>query len=400
MRQDYEEAARCRDQIDSLRLEMEQKRREHNEAASERVGVVDEEATAKVVSMMTGIPLARLESEESKRLLMMEAEIGKRVVAQEEPIASIARSVRRSRTGIKDPRRPVGSFMFLGPTGVGKTHLARSLAEFLFGEAGALVQLDMSEYMEKYSVSRLVGAPPGYVGYEEGGQLTEKVRRRPYCVVLLDEIEKAHPDVFNILLQIFEEGRLTDAFGRHVDFRNAIVIMTSNIGADQIRGQSSVGFRSPDKGIEFKEMRDILMEEVRREFRPEFLNRLDDIVFFRALERPDLERIIQIELLQMKGRLMDRGISLKLTDDAVEFLIEKGYSPEYGARPLRRAISRYIEDPLAEFLLSRGYGKDTEVIIRPSGDELVFVPTDIEKIEELPPAEGGEEAGSGKARKA
>jgi len=389
-RQNFEEAARCRDTIERLRRRIEDERRRFMEANRERVGTVDEEAVAKVVSMMTGIPLARLESEESQRLLRMEKELSKRVVAQDEAIATVSRSVRRSRTGIKDPRRPVGCFLFLGPTGVGKTLLARALAEFLFGEAQALVQLDMSEYMEKYSVSRLVGAPPGYVGYEEGGQLTEKVRRRPYCVVLLDEIEKAHPDVFNILLQIFEEGRLTDAFGRHVDFRNAIVIMTSNIGADLIRGQLSVGFRSPEKTLDFTEMKNILMEEVRREFRPEFLNRLDDIVFFRPLVKEHLVKIIDIELSRMKERLMDRGIRLVLTDGAREFLIEKGFNPEYGARPLRRAISRYIEDPLAEFLLSSGYEGAPEIVIEADGDELSFR---REEAEAEPDAAGGGEEG-------
>jgi len=371
-RQEYEKAAQCRDVIEELRHKMDEERRKHMETVTERVGTVDDEAVASVVSMMTGIPLARLESEESKRLLLMETEIGKRVISQKDAISSVARAVRRSRTGIKDPRRPVGSFLFLGPTGVGKTLLARALAEFLFGESSALVQLDMSEYMEKYSVSRLVGAPPGYVGYEEGGQLTEKVRRRPYSVVLLDEIEKAHPDVFNILLQIFEEGRLTDAFGRHVDFRNCIVIMTSNIGADLIRGQGSVGFRSPDSAFDFTEMKNILNEEVRREFRPEFLNRLDDIVFFRGLTRSDLNEIIDVELADMRTRLIDRGIKLHLNDASREFLIEKGFSPEYGARPLRRALSRYIEDPLAEFLLSAVYRTSAEIEIEQSGDTLVF----------------------------
>ncbi|MDZ7814619.1 MAG: ATP-dependent Clp protease ATP-binding subunit [Planctomycetota bacterium] len=370
--QNYEEAAECRDKIEKLRAEMEQKRREHMEEGMERIGSVTEESVAKVVSMMTGIPLARLESEESERLLTMEDKLSERVVAQTEAISSISRSVRRSRTGIKDPRRPVGSFLFLGPTGVGKTLLARALAQFMFGESSALIQLDMSEYMEKYSVSRLVGAPPGYVGYEEGGQLTEKVRRRPYCVVLLDEIEKAHPDVFNLLLQIFEEGRLTDAFGRHVDFRNAIIIMTSNIGADQLRNQGMLGFKAKEGVLEFSEMRDILMEEVRREFRPEFLNRLDDVIFFRPLNRKHLEKIIHIELQQMKERLLERGVKFTLSDEAVEFLIEKGYNPEYGARPLRRAIARHIEDPLAEFLLKTDFDTSKEVIINRSGEKFDF----------------------------
>jgi len=358
---DYERAADLRDEAQKLQQkknEMQQKWREQN---NEVDGVVDEEVIAEVVSHITGVPLTRLEKEEATRLLELEAEIHKRVVSQDEAINVVAKSVRRSRSGLKDPNRPMGSFIFIGPSGVGKTLLARALAEFMFGDEEALVQLDMSEYMEKHNVSRLVGAPPGYVGYEEGGQLTERIRRRPYAVVLLDEIEKAHTDVFNMLLQIMEEGRLTDSFGRHVDFRNTILIMTSNIGADMIRNQAGFGFGKRSPEANYEKMKDMLQKEVDRYFRPEFLNRLDDLIVFKSLTREDLQVIVDYELRKVITRMSEQNLHLELSDDAKEFLIEKGYDTEFGARPLRRAIERHVEDPLSEDIL-RGNFKDVNTI--------------------------------------
>ena len=308
---------------------------------------------------MTGIPLTRIDSGEASRLLNMEDELHDSVVSQHAAIERISRAVRRSRSGLKDPRRPVGSFLFLGPTGVGKTLLAKSLAKFLFGEEDALIQVDMSEFMEKHNVSRLVGAPPGYVGYEEGGQLTEKIRRRPYSVVLLDEVEKAHSDVFNMLLQVMEEGHVTDSFGRVIDFRNVVLIMTSNIGADLIKNQSSLGFRNTEEGRTSDQMSKEVMGEVEKFFRPEFLNRLDDTVFFEPLTRTDLDEIIDIEMKQVLGRLHEQGIELSLPEAAKDFLIDEGYNPDFGARPLRRSIQKFVEDPLAEELLRGKIEKGT-----------------------------------------
>ncbi len=357
---DYERAADLRDEAQRLaqkKTEMQQKWREEN---SEVDGVVDEEVIAEVVSKITGVPLTRLEKEEVTRLLELETELHKRVVSQQDAINVVAKSVRRSRSGLKDPHRPMGCFIFIGPSGVGKTLLARALAEFMFGNEDALVQMDMSEYMEKHNVSRLIGAPPGYVGYEEGGQLTERIRRRPYAVVLLDEIEKAHPDVYNMLLQIMEEGRLTDSFGRHVDFRNVILIMTSNIGADLIKNQAGFGFGKRTVEANYEKMKDMLQKEVERHFRPEFLNRLDDLIVFKALTREDLQTIVDFELKKITKRIADQGLKMELTGEAKEFLIEKGYDPEFGARPLRRAIERYVEDPLSEDLLRGNFkGKNT-----------------------------------------
>ena len=309
---------------------------------------------------MTGVPLTRLEAEESARLIAMEGEIQKKVISQSEAIKRISQAVRRSRAGLKDPKKPIGSFIFAGPTGVGKTLLAKSLAEFMFGNAESLIQIDMSEYMEKHNVSRLIGAPPGYVGYEEGGQLTEKIRRRPYAVVLLDEIEKAHPDVYNMLLQIMEEGRLTDSFGRNVDFKNTIIIMTTNAGAET-GSSNSFGFPgSRDDAKSYEKMKEDFKGSIEKYFRPEFLNRLDDVIVFHSLNRDNLKQIIDIELSKVRGRLRDRGLELILTPEAEAYLIDKGFNPEYGARPLRRAIENLIEDPLSEDILSGRYkGKDT-----------------------------------------
>ena len=356
---DYEKAANLRDQSDKLRQEKEQKEREWREVSAEAGGEVNEEVVAEVVSNMTGVPLTRLAKEEAQRLLELENELHKRVVSQDEAIKVVAKSIRRARSGMKDPRRPMGSFIFAGPSGVGKTLLSKALAEFMFGDEEALVQLDMSEYMEKHNVSRLVGAPPGYVGYEEGGQLTEQIRRRPYAVLLFDEIEKAHPDVFNMLLQIMEEGQLTDSFGRKVDFRNTVIILTTNIGAEMIRNKDGFGFGKRDEETTYEKMKEMLHKEVERYFRPEFLNRLDDIIVFRSLTRVDLESIVDMELKKVRDRLESQRLALALTDDAKDFLIEQGYNPEFGARPLRRAIEQHIEDPISEDILRGSYkGKD------------------------------------------
>ncbi len=361
--QDFERAEALRDQAHQLRMKKEaiQKEWREKEAQKEMGGEVDVEVIAETVSKMTGIPLTRISKGEAERLLSMEEELRKEVVHQDRAIHAIARAVRRSRSGLKDPRRPMGSFIFLGPSGVGKTHLSKCLAKFMFGDEDAIIQIDMSEYMEKHNASRLVGAPPGYVGYEEGGQLTEKIRRRPYAVVLLDEIEKAHSDVFNMLLQIMEEGRLTDSFGRHIDFKNVILIMTSNVGANLIRSSGGLGFVQKTEEQTYEKMKEMLMSEVERHFRPEFLNRVDEIIVFNSLTKEDLSKIIHIEMRKVKERLAERGVDMVLTDEAVELLIERGHHMEYGARPLRRAIERNIEDPLAEEIL-KGTFKEGEVI--------------------------------------
>jgi ATP-dependent Clp protease ATP-binding subunit ClpC len=358
---DYERAASLRDESQKLLDEKGKIQKEWQEQSDEVTGKVDAEIIAEVVSKMTGVPLTRLEKQEAQRLLELEVELHDTVVSQDEAIHAVAKAVRRSRSGLKDPNRPMGSFIFIGPSGVGKTLLARALAEFMFGDADALIQIDMSEYMEKHNVSRLVGAPPGYVGYEEGGQLTERIRRRPYAVLLLDEIEKAHSDVYNMLLQIMEEGRLTDSFGRHIDFKNVILIMTSNIGADLIRNQAGFGFGKRTEEANYDKMKEMLGKEIERHFRPEFLNRLDAQIVFQSLTRKDLTTIVEYELNKVFKRLIEHGLHLDVAQAAKEFLIEKGYNPEFGARPLRRAIEHYIEDPLSESLL-RGEFKDKKVI--------------------------------------
>ena len=348
---DYERAAELRDRIETFRLKKEGVERKWKDRAKEVDGVVDEDIVSEVVSKMTGVPLTRLETEETERLLDLESELHKRVVSQDEAISAVARSVRRSRSGLKDPNRPMGSFVFLGPSGVGKTLLAKTLAEFMFGDEESLIMIDMSEYMEKHNVSRLIGAPPGYVGYEEGGQLTERIRRRPYAVVLLDEIEKAHPDVFNMLLQIMEEGRLTDSFGRHVDFKNTILIMTSNVGADKVMNQDPFGFVKRDESVSYQKMKEMLKQELERVFRPEFINRIDEIVVFHKLNQEHLSSIVDLELDKVKKRLKSHGLMLELNDEARTRLIEKGTDEKFGARPLRRAIESLIEDPLSEEIL-------------------------------------------------
>ena len=341
---------------------------------------------------MTGVPLTRLEKAEAERLLRMEEVLHQRVVSQDDAIQAIARALRRSRSGLKDPRRPMGSFIFLGPTGVGKTHLSKSLAEFMFGDPDALIQIDMSEYMEKHTVSRLVGAPPGYVGFEEGGQLTEQVRRRPYCVVLFDEIEKAHHDAFNMLLQIMEEGRLTDSFGRHVDFKNTIVILTSNIGADSIKSQGAVGFQKSDAEAVHQRIKDGLMREVERHFRPEFLNRVDEIVVFKTLTREDLEKIIDIETEGLCRRLNQKNVELVLTHDAKQHIIDEGYNPDYGARPLRRAIQRLLEDPLAEEVLRGSFSEGTVVTVTVTDGKLHFAGTAKASVPDALPEDAGDDS--------
>ncbi len=370
--QDFERAAKMRDQERDIREQLERKRMEWIQKRDDVSLTITDEDIAKVVSQWTKIPLIRLEQKESERLLKMEDQMKKSIVGQEEAITAIARAVRRSRAGIKNPRRPIGSFIFLGPTGVGKTLLARILAEFIFGDEKSLIQIDMSEYMDKFNVSRLIGAPPGYVGYEEGGQLTEKVRRRPYSVILLDEIEKAHPDVFNLLLQVFEDGRLTDSLGRVVDFRNTIILMTSNVGAEAVRSAGTLGFVAQKEDSSYNALRERLLSEVKKAFKPEFLNRIDDIIVFRPLTKVDLQGIVVMEIKQVTERLKGRGIDITLTPEALEFLIEKGYDPLYGARPLKRTIQRYIEDTLSEEIIAGKFKEGSKLNVVRQGDALVF----------------------------
>jgi ATP-dependent Clp protease ATP-binding subunit ClpC len=352
--QEFEKAANLRDQERKLtqkKRELEEQW-ERGEGEHERPAIGEEEI-ADIVSMWTGIPVFKLTEAETQKLMRMEDELHKRVIGQSQAVEVISKAIRRSRAGLKDPKRPTGSFVFLGPSGVGKTELARTLAEFLFGDEDAMVRIDMSEYMEKHAVSRLVGSPPGYIGYDEGGQLTEAVRRKPYCVLLLDEIEKAHPDVFNILLQILEDGRLTDSQGRTVDFRHAIVIMTSNIGAQEIARNTPLGFAVSDDetGITYEDMKNRIMGELKKVFRPEFLNRIDEIVVFHKLTRDEIKTIVELLLRRIRESLAERELQLELAEDAKDLLVEKGWDPSMGARPLRRAIQRYIEDPLADFVL-------------------------------------------------
>jgi ATP-dependent Clp protease ATP-binding subunit ClpC len=341
--------------------------------------VLGEEEVAFIVSRWTGVPVTRLQEAETARLLGMEEELHKNVIGQDEAIKAIARSIRRSRAGLKDPKRPIGTFIFSGPTGVGKTELARALAKFMFADESALVRVDMSEYMEKFSVSRLIGAPPGYVGYEDSGTLTKAVRRKPYSVVLLDEIEKAHPDVFNILLQVLDEGHLTDNYGRVIDFKNTVVIMTSNVGAKDITRNRSLGFLKGDEGARnFERIQEKVKEEMGRVFNPEFLNRLDDVIVFHPLTKEQISQIVSVMLRDVKKRLGEGELSIKLTEAATEFLVSKGYDENFGARPLKRAIQRYIEDPLSEKILLGEFAKgdEIEVDVGPDKDKLEFrIPT-------------------------
>ena len=371
--QDFEKAAKFRDEERKAKEALLRVKKHWKETQSKKVLTVTEEDIATILSKWTGIPLIKLEEKESEKFLKMTETLSSVVIGQQEAIKAIASAVKRSRAGIKDPRRPIGSFVFMGPTGVGKTLLGRKLAEFMFGDEDAIIQLDMSEYMEKFNVSRLVGAPPGYVGYEEGGQLTEKVRRRPYAVVLLDEIEKAHPDVFNILLQVLEEGRLTDSFGRKVDFKNVILIMTSNIGVDLLKKEGSIGFRSVEKEEEnYKDMKARLLEEVKRVFKPEFLNRIDDIIVFRSLTKDDLQSIVDLEINDVQTRLKEQKITFELTQKAKDFLIQKGFDKAFGARPVKRTIQRFVEDPLAEEIIAGTFKGGATVKVTVKGDHLEF----------------------------
>lgn len=370
--QDFEKAAKLRDDERKAKEELAKMKKNWKESKSELEVQVTGEDIAHIVSKWTGVPLQRLEEKETSRLLRMEEELRNRVIGQEEAVRAISHAVRRARSGLRNPRRPIGTFIFLGPTGVGKTLLARALAEFMFGEQDAMVTIDCSEYGEKFNVSRLVGAPPGYVGYEEGGQLTERVRRRPYTVVLFDEIEKAHPDVFNILLQLMEDGRLTDSFGRKVDFRNTIVIMTSNVGADLVRKQSEMGFKQQGESLDYESLKRKLLEEVKRFFRPEFLNRVDDTIVFHPLTRQDLEQIIGYELQEVKDRLKDKNMELTLSGEVLKYLIDKGYDPVFGARPLKRTIQRYIENILAEEILSGKFQEGDKIQAMMRGEAVQF----------------------------
>jgi ATP-dependent Clp protease ATP-binding subunit ClpC len=349
--QDFEKAAALRDSEKQAKDKLERILTEWREQREEREVVVTADDIMHIVSRWTGVPLSRMEQKEAQKLLKMEEELRTRVIGQDEAVVAISKALRRSRADLKDPRRPIGSFIFLGPTGVGKTFLARSLAEFMFGDGDALIQIDMSEYMEKFTASRLIGSPPGYVGYEEGGQLSEAVRRRPYSVVLFDEVEKAHPDVMHLLLQILEEGKITDSLGRKIDFRNTIIIMTSNVGAELIKRQTALGFGAISGHESYEQMRDKILEESKRTFKPEFLNRLDDMIVFHTLGRPDLANIVNLEVAKVVGRIGAKAIKVVLGPSAVEFLIDKGYDPTYGARPMRRAVEKFLEDPLAEELL-------------------------------------------------
>jgi ATP-dependent Clp protease ATP-binding subunit ClpC len=383
--QDFEGAASMRDKEKAAKESLEEALKTWNEQREERRVSVGEDEIIQVVSKWTGIPLARIEEDEAAKLLEIEKKLGSTVIGQKEAVSALSKALRRSRADLKDPNRPIGAFALLGPTGIGKTLLAKVLAETMFGDSKSLIQLDMSEYMEKFSVSRLVGSPPGYVGYEEGGQLTELVRRKPYSVVLFDEIEKAHPDVSNMLLQILEEGKLTDNMGRTVDFRNTIILLTSNVGAETIKKQSTLGFSPISDELSYEKMRETILDEAKRTFRPEFLNRLDDIIVFRSLTKPDLIEILDLEINKVMGRLKAKNIELHLDEKAKDLLVAKGYDPEYGARPMRRAVEKHLEDPLAEEILKRNLHEN----------ELIYVSAEDDKVTFSQEKPQGEEAVSG-----
>jgi ATP-dependent Clp protease ATP-binding subunit ClpC len=371
-KQEYEKAAKLRDTEKNLRDKLQSLQNQWNNSKEEHQVIVDEEDIAAIVAKQTGIPLTRLTEGETAKVLRMEEILKTNIIGQDDAVSTVCKAIRRSRADIKDPNRPIGAFLFLGPTGVGKTLLAKQLAINMFGGEDALIQVDMSEYMEKFAVSRMTGSPPGYVGYEEGGQLTEQVRQRPYCVVLFDEIEKAHPDVMNLLLQILEEGRLTDSFGRKIDFRNTIVVMTSNLGADLIRRQTEVGFAAQEAILDYKKMQATIETAVRKQLKPEFLNRLDGVVIFRTLDRASLQKVIDLEVQKVRSRLTRKHITLNLDQKVKDFLVEKGYQPEMGARPIRRVIENYLEDPLAEKLLQNP-DKGGAFLATLEGDKVVFI---------------------------
>ena len=363
--QKFEEAAALRDTEKKLQEQLEAAKEAWEKDTDAEMHPVTPEAIAQVVAMMTGVPVDKISQSETKKLLDMEALLSGRVVGQEEAVQKLARSIRRTRAGLKDPKRPIGTFIFLGPTGVGKTELAKVLTQYLFDSPDAMIRIDMSEYMEKFAVSRLIGAPPGYVGYEEGGQLTEKVRRKPYSVVLLDEIEKAHPDVFNILLQVLDDGQLTDGLGRRVDFRNTIIIMTSNIGARDIKNLGKgLGFSKHDETYDFGKIKSTVEDALKRVFNPEFLNRVDDVIVFQPLDKAHMFEIIDLMSRDLLKRTLDLGITVELDDTAKAFLADKGFDPQYGARPLRRALQKYVEDPLAEAILSSDTGEGDTITLR------------------------------------
>jgi len=382
--QDYEEAARLRDKERQLQSDLEIAKREWDTKTKDIVYDVIEDDIATVVSMMTGIPVTRVVQAESEKLMKMEDALKERIIGQDEAVIKLSKAIRRTRAGLKRSNKPIGTFIFLGPTGVGKTELAKHLARYLFDSEDALIRIDMSEYMEKFAVSRLVGAPPGYVGYEEGGQLTEKVRRKPYSVVLFDEIEKAHPDVFNILLQVLDDGQLTDSLGRRVDFRNTIIIMTSNVGTKDIKTTGGYGFSGITETDQYTNLKNTVEDAMKRLFNPEFLNRIDEAIVFRSLDKEDIKKIISIEMKDLVKNISDNKMSIELHQSAIEFLSEKGFDPKYGARPLKRAIQKYIEDPLAEELLLEHFKEGDKIIVKhkKNSDQLYFIPEKNEEIEE------------------
>ena len=388
--QDYEQAARLRDQERQLQIELETAKNEWEEKTKNEVYDVNEEVIGTVVSMMTGIPVKRVVQAESEKIMKMEEVIKKKIVGQDEAITRLSKAIRRTRAGLKNPNKPIGTFIFLGPTGVGKTQLAKELAKYLFDSEDSLIRIDMSEYMEKFAVSRLVGAPPGYVGYEEGGQLTEKVRRKPYSVVLFDEIEKAHPDVFNILLQVLDDGILTDSLGRKVDFKNTIIIMTSNVGTKNIKDTGGYGFTSETSADKYSNLKSTVQDAMKNLFNPEFLNRLDETIVFRNLEKDDIKKIASVEMKDLVSNLKENKMKIILDETAEEFISEKGFDPKYGARPLRRAIQQYIEDPLAEEILREVFKEGDTIIVKhkPQSDELYFIAKDREnEVKENKPEE-------------
>jgi len=373
--QEFEKAASYRDNERKLNKQLEREKKRWQESESDHVAVVSEQDVAEVISMMTGIPVNRVAQSESEKLLSMEKKLQKRIVGQEIAISMLTKAIQRTRAGLKDPNRPIGSFIFLGPSGVGKTQLVKELAAYLFEDDDALIRIDMSEYMEKFAVSRLIGAPPGYVGYEEGGQLTEKVRRHPYSVVLFDEIEKAHPDVFNILLQILDEGRVTDGSGRKIDFKNTILIITSNLGTRQIRNGGGIGFSKGGEKSDYEAMKSRIMDEVKRLFNPEFINRVDELIVFRHLSKPDVVKIVDLVIEEMLAKVSDRDIEINLSKTAKEFIADKGFDPQFGARPLKRAIQKYVEDPIAEEMLKGNFPDGSSITVKKKGDKLSFSDT-------------------------